>query len=47
MMKEASKLLRVHVKTIQRWDREGRKCVRAVGGRGEFSESEIKSFGGS
>lgn len=42
-MKEASKLLGVHVKTIQRWDREGKiKCVRTVGGKRRVPESEIK-----
>ena len=42
-MKEASKLLGVHVKTIQRWDREGKiRCVRTVGGKRRVPESEIK-----
>ena len=42
-MKEASKLLGVHVKTIQKWDREGKiKCVRTVGGKRRVPESEIK-----
>ena len=42
-MKEASKLLGVHVKTIQKWDREGKiRCVRTVGGRRRVPESEIK-----
>ena len=42
-MKDASKLLGVHVKTIQRWDREGKiKCVRTVGGKRRVPESEIK-----
>ena len=42
-LKEASKILGVHVKTIQKWDREGKiKCVRTVGGRRRIPESEIK-----
>ena len=42
-MKEASKLLGVHVKTIQKWDREGKiRCVRTVGGKRRVPESEIK-----
>jgi len=42
-MKEASKLLGVHVKTIQRWDKEGKiRCVRTVGGKRRVPESEIK-----
>ena len=42
-MKEASKLLGVTVRTIQRWDREGRvRCVGTVGGKGRVPESEIK-----
>ena len=42
-LKEASKLLGVHVKTIQKWDREGKiRCVRTVGGRRRVPESEIK-----
>jgi len=42
-MKEASKLLGVHVKTIQKWDREGKiKCVRTIGGKRRVPETEIK-----
>jgi len=42
-MKEASRLLGVHVKTIQRWDREGKiRCVRTVGGKRRVPESEVK-----
>ena len=33
----------VHVKTIQKWNREGKiKCVRTVGGKRRVPESEIK-----
>ncbi len=40
---EASRLLGVHVKTIQRWDREGKtRCVRTIGGKRRVPESEIK-----
>ena len=42
-MKEASRLLGVHIKTIQRWDREGKiNCVRTVGGKRRVPESEIR-----
>jgi putative resolvase len=42
-MKEASKLLGVTVRTIQRWDKQGKiKCVRTVGGKRRVPESEIK-----
>ena len=42
-MKEASKLLGVHVKTIQKWDKQGKiRCVRTVGGKRRVPESEIK-----
>ena len=42
-MKEASKLLGVVVRTIQRWDKEGKiRCVRTVGGKRRVPESEIK-----
>ena len=42
-LKDASKLLGVHVKTIQRWDKEGKiRCVRTVGGKRRVPESEIK-----
>ncbi len=42
-MKEASKLLGVAVRTIQRWDKEGKiRCVRTVGGKRRVPESEIK-----
>ena len=46
-MKEASKLLGVTVRTIQRWDKEGKiRCVRTVGGKRRVSESEIKRISG-
>ena len=42
-MKEASKSLGVTVRTIQRWDKEGKiRCVRTVGGKRRVPESEIK-----
>jgi len=42
-MKEASKLLGVTVRTIQRWDKKGKiRCVRTVGGKRRVPESEIK-----
>ena len=42
-MKEASKLLGVTIRTIQRWDKEGKiRCVRTVGGKRRVPESEIK-----
>jgi len=42
-MKEASKLLGVHIRTIQKWDREGKiRCVRTIGGKRRVPESEIK-----
>lgn len=42
-MREASKLLGVTVRTIQRWDKEGKiRCVRTVGGKRRVPESEIK-----
>ena len=42
-MKEASKILGVTVKTLQRWDKEGKiRCIRTVGGRRRIPESEIK-----
>ena len=42
-MKEASKLLGVHIRTIQKWDKEGKiRCVRTVGGKRRVPESEIK-----
>ena len=41
--KRWSKLLGVYVKTIQKWDKEGKiRCVRTVGGKRRVSESEIK-----
>ena len=34
---EAAKILGVHPKTIQKWDREGKiRCVRTVGGGEEY-----------
>jgi len=42
-MKEASQILGVHVRTLQRWDEEGKiHCVRTVGGKRRVPESEIK-----
>jgi len=42
-MKEASEILGVHVRTLQKWDREGKiRCVRTVGGKRRVPESEIK-----
>jgi len=42
-MKEASELLGVTVRTLQRWDEEGKiHCVRTVGGKRRVPESEIK-----
>jgi len=42
-MKEASRLLGVHVRTIQKWDKAGKiRCVRTVGGKRRVPESEIK-----
>jgi len=39
----ASKLLGVTVRTIQRWDKEGKiRCVRTVGGKRRIPESKIK-----
>ena len=46
-MSEAAKILGVHPKTIQRWDREGKiRCIRTVGGRRRVPESEIKRIMG-
>jgi len=42
-MKEASKLLGVHIRTIQKWDKQGKiRCVRTIGGKRRVPESEIK-----
>lgn len=42
-MKEACEWLGVHIKTLQKWDREGKiKCVRTIGGKRRVPESEIK-----
>jgi len=42
-MKEASEILGVHIRTLQKWDREGKiRCVRTVGGKRRVPESEIK-----
>ncbi len=42
-VKQASEILGVHPKTIQKWDREGKiKVVRTPGGRRRIPESEIK-----
>ena len=44
-MKEACELLGVHIKTLQKWDREGKiKCVRTIGGKRRVPESEIKQI---
>jgi len=46
-LSEAAKILGVHPKTIQRWDREGKiRCIRTVGGRRRVPESEIKRIMG-
>jgi len=42
-MKEASEILGVHIRTLQKWDREGKiRCVRTVSGKRRVPESEIK-----
>jgi len=42
-MKEASKMLGVHIRTLQKWDNAGKiRCVRTVGGKRRVPESEIK-----
>ena len=42
-MKEASEILGVHIRTLQKWDEEGKiHCVRTVGGKRRVPESEIK-----
>jgi len=42
-MKEASEMLGVNLRTLQRWDEEGKiHCVRTVGGKRRVPESEIK-----
>jgi len=42
-MKEASQMLGVNLRTLQRWDEEGKiHCVRTVGGKRRVPESEIK-----
>jgi len=42
-MKEASQILGVHIRTLQKWDEEGKiRCVRTVGGKRRVPESEIK-----
>ena len=42
-MKEASEILGVNIRTLQRWDEEGKiHCVRTVGGKRRVPESEIK-----
>ena len=46
-MKEASKLLGVSVKHIQRLDREGKiRCLRTLGGRRRIPENEIRRIRG-
>jgi len=42
-MREASRILGVSVRTIQRWDKAGKvRCVRTVRGKRRVPESEIK-----
>ncbi|GAB6135188.1 IS607 family transposase [Thermococcus prieurii] len=42
-LKQASEILGVHPKTIQKWDREGKiKVIRTPGGRRRIPESEIR-----
>jgi len=42
-MKEASEMLGVNLRTLQRWDEEGKiHCVRTIGGKRRVPESEIK-----
>ncbi|AAB97992.1 conserved hypothetical protein [Methanocaldococcus jannaschii DSM 2661] len=42
-LKEASKILGVSIKTLQRWDKAGKiKCIRTLGGKRRVPESEIK-----
>jgi len=42
-MKEASQMLGVNLRTLQRWDEEGKiHCVRTIGGKRRVPESEIK-----
>lgn len=42
-MREASRILGVTVRTLQRWDKEGKiRCVRTVGGKRRVPESEIR-----
>jgi len=42
-MKEASKILGVHIRTIQKWDKAGKiRCIRTIGGKRRIPESEIK-----
>jgi len=42
-MREASEILGVHVRTLQKWDKEGKiRCVRTIGGKRRVPESEIK-----
>jgi len=47
-VKQASEILGVHPKTIQKWDKEGKiKTVRTPGGRRRIPESEIKRLLGT
>jgi len=42
-VKQASEILGVHPKTIQKWDGEGKiKVIRTPGGRRRIPENEIK-----
>ncbi len=42
-VKQASEILGVHPKTIQKWDREGKiRIIKTPGGRKRIPESEIK-----
>lgn len=43
MMKEMSKLLGAHIRTIQKWDKQDKiRCVKKIGGR--LQETEIKKI---
>ena len=46
-MREASELLGITVKHMQKLDREGKiRCIRTLGGRRRISESEIRRIRG-
>jgi len=45
LMKEASRILGVSVRRLQIWDKQGKiKCVRIIGGRGEYLKVSWKGF---